>query len=128
MGPHLPRRENFGNLQRSFHFQELGEANYSWDMADADFDFLSMFHLEFLAGRDFSKDNPADTAAVILNEAAIRELGITPEKALSLQADEISYYEENGKMIAITTKHKVIGVVKDYNYASVRNVYRAFCD
>ena len=126
MGPHLPRRENFGNLQRSFQFQELGEANYSWDMADADFDFPSMFQLEFLAGRDFSKNNPADTAAVILNHAAIKELGITPEKALSLEADEVSYYEENGKMIAVTTKHKVIGVVKDFNYASVRNAIEPF--
>jgi putative ABC transport system permease protein len=126
MGPHLPRRENFGNLQRSFHFKELGEGNYSWDMADTDFDFPSMFQLEFLAGRDFSRNNPADTSAVILNEAAIKELGISPEKALSLEADEVSYFEEQGKMIAVTTKHRVIGVVKDFNYASVRNAIEPF--
>ena len=29
-------------------------------------------------------------------------------------------------MIAQSTKHKVIGVVKDYNYASVRNVIEPF--
>lgn len=119
-GPHLPRRENFSNLQRSFHFPEIGETNYSWDQLDVDFDFTSMFDFELVAGRDLSSSNPADTAAILLNETAVKELGTTPEKALGLQVEDIIYFEKNGKLVAVVTKHKVIGVVKDFNYASLR--------
>ncbi len=121
-GPHLPRRENFGNLQRQYIFKELGPGNFSWDQADVDFDFNSMFHLEFIAGRDFSSNNPADTTAIILNEAAVKELGVTPGRAIGLSAEEISYFEKNGEMVPVLTKHDVIGVVKDFNYTSVRKV------
>ena len=38
-----------------------------------DFDFTTMFHLEIIAGRDFSKNNPADSNAMIINEAAVRD-------------------------------------------------------
>ena len=120
VGPHFPRRENFGNMQRSLNFQQLEKENLSWDQADVDFDFPSMFQLEFLAGRNFSFGNPADTSSIILNEAAVKELGITPEKALGLQAEDIAYYERNGEMVPVKTKHNVIGVVADFSYASVR--------
>lgn len=122
MGPHLPRRENFGNMSRSFHVAELGDAEYSWDQLDADFDFTAMFHLDILAGRDFSKNNPADSNAMLINEAAVKELGITKEKALGIQVEETAYYEQNGEMVAVTTSHPVIGVVQDFSYASVRKV------
>ena len=122
-GPHLPRLDNFGNLSRSYHFKELGVANFSVEQFDTDFDFPTMFNLEFIAGRDFSKDNPADTSAIILNARAVRDMGIAPANAIGLSAEEVAFYEQHGKMVAVTTQHNVIGVVKDFNYASVhRNV------
>jgi len=122
-GPHLPRLDNFGNLSRSYHFKELGVANFSVEQFDTDFDFPTMFNLEFIAGRDFSNDNPADTSAIILNERAVRDMGIAPANAIGLSAEEVAFYEQHGKMVAVTTQHNVIGVVKDFNYASVhRNV------
>jgi putative ABC transport system permease protein len=120
MGPHLPRRENFGLMSRVFEFRELGETEYKWDHLDVDFDFPSMFHLEFVAGRNFSPNNPADTAAIILNEKAVRQLGITPEKALGLQSEDLSFTEVQGQMVPVRVMRKVIGVVKDFNYASLR--------
>jgi putative ABC transport system permease protein len=121
IGPHLPRLENFGNMARSYTFRELGEATYSMEQMDADFDFPSMFHLEFVSGRDFSKDNLADSTAIILNEKAVSELGVTADKALGFQAEVITYYEIAGEMVAVPSTHKVIGVVKDFPYASVHH-------
>jgi putative ABC transport system permease protein len=121
-GPHLPRRENFGNMTRQFHVPELGDADYSWDQLDGDFDFTTMFQLEVIAGRNFSKSNPADSNAILINESAVRELGITNEKAVGLTTDEITFYERNGEMMAVQTIRPVIGVVKDFSYASIRKV------
>jgi len=119
-GPHLPRRETFGNLQRSMKFDAVSQTIYSWDQLDGDFDFSSLFGLELVAGRSLSVDNPADSSAILLNEKAVKALGITPEKALGLEAEEVTFFEQQGGMERRVTRHKVIGVVKDFNYASVR--------
>ncbi|HTE31320.1 MAG TPA: FtsX-like permease family protein [Chryseolinea sp.] len=118
-GPHLPRNENFGNMSRSFEFKEVKEGNFSFEQLDIDLDFTTMFHLEFVAGRDFSVDNPADSSAIVINEQALKTLGVTPEKALGLQAEVITYYEIKGQMVAVKSVYQVIGVVKDFNYASL---------
>ena len=40
---------------------------------------------------------------MLINEAAVKELGITKEKALGIQVEETAYYEQNGEMVAVTT-------------------------
>ncbi|WP_160143715.1 ABC transporter permease [Chryseolinea soli] len=119
-GPHLPRRETFGNLQHSMKFSALSQTIYSWDQLDGDFDFSNLFGLELVAGRSLSADNPADSSAILLNEKAVKELGTTPEKALGLEAEVVTFFEKQGQMERLVTRHKVIGVVKDFNFASVR--------
>jgi putative ABC transport system permease protein len=109
-------------MNRSFHVVELGDAEYSWDQLDADFDFTSMFQLSIIAGRDFFKSNPADSNAMLINEAAVRELGIAKEKVPGIQLEVTTYYEQNGQMVAVKELHPVIGVVQDFNYASVRKI------
>lgn len=121
-GPHLPRRENFGFMGRAFQFRELDETQRNWDHLDVDFDFPSMFRLEFVAGRNFSVNNPSDTMAIILNETAVKELGVTAEKAIGLQAENTYFIEVHGKPEPVTMTYKVIGVAKDFNYASVRKI------
>jgi putative ABC transport system permease protein len=70
--------------------------------------FLETFGIELLAGRSFSQNYRADSASVIINEALVRHLGWgTPENALQKQIDG------QGK--------RVIGVVKDFHFASLHN-------
>ena len=68
-------------------------------------DYLRVFGLELIAGRDFppmAKVDSSDTR--ILNETAAKALGWTPEEAI-------------GKEIrADHDKHKVIGVIKDFHF------------
>ncbi|WPP48462.1 ABC transporter permease [Catalinimonas niigatensis] len=83
---------------------------------DVDHEHLPTMQIELLQGRNFSRDFPTDTAAVLLNEAAVREFGF--ENPLN---EEVLYFGgEYGK----TLPYKVIGVFKDFNYESLRNSVR----
>jgi putative ABC transport system permease protein len=113
LGDHLPRLENFGWIDKSFTIHQYGNDPHTWQHLRSDSDFSSMFNLEFIAGRNFSNEIPSDTGAYILNESAAKDLNITPEQAIGLVMS-VQGYESNEKT------GTVIGVVKDFNYASAR--------
>lgn len=78
------------------------------------YDFFSTYGMQIVAGRDFSRDYPADaTGSFIINETAARELGWrTPEDAIG--SPMLSFAPDlNGT---------VIGVVRDFNYESLHNL------
>jgi putative ABC transport system permease protein len=79
------------------------------DISHVDYDYISTLGLKVLQGRNFSTDFPTDSFAVVINEAAVRELGWKNDNAV-------------GKTIVRSGQQelKVIGVVADYNYASVK--------
>jgi putative ABC transport system permease protein len=68
--------------------------------------------LKIIAGRNFSAQYPTDTtSAVLINRTAATKAGWTPEQAI-------------GKWIQNTvrdnTKRRVIGVIEDYNFLSLK--------
>ena len=72
-----------------------------------DWDFAKTFELELTDGRYFSRDFASDSAALVLNQAAV--------KALGLQDPVIgSHIIYNGDNEAV-----VVGVVKDFNFESL---------
>jgi putative ABC transport system permease protein len=80
----------------------------------ADVDHAEALKLEVLEGRFFSKDFKSDTAAVVINEAAARELGwMKPleEKLIVFDGDSNAPKE---------IQMQVIGVVKDFNFESFK--------
>jgi putative ABC transport system permease protein len=74
-----------------------------------DYDYLRTLGIHVLQGRNFSKDFPTDSAGVVINEAMVRELGWSGTNPL-------------GKSIVRSGQQefKVVGVVADFNYASVK--------
>jgi putative ABC transport system permease protein len=74
-----------------------------------DYDFLKSYDMEVVAGRGFSRNYGTDPAeAYVVNETAVREFKWeTPEKAIGKTVNK------EGK------KGKVVGVVKDFNFASL---------
>jgi putative ABC transport system permease protein len=117
---HLPRQSNMGFITLPVVFPSLGNDEHMWDMLRVDEGFATMFNLEFLEGRNFSTSTAADSANFILNEAAVRNLNLTPETALGL---EISIDRD----FADASHHvngKVVGIVKDFPYGSVRDVIK----
>lgn len=74
-----------------------------------DYDYLSTLGIQVLKGRNFSNEFPTDSFAVIINQAAVNNLGWA-------NTDPI------GKTIVTSGQHefKVIGVTADFHYASVK--------
>ncbi|NMH88906.1 ABC transporter permease [Flavivirga algicola] len=91
--------------------QENALQMQSWDV---DVDYLSTLDLELVAGRDFNKKYGSDSLSIIINEAAVKVLGITAEEALSKRFT-YDLGEENPRFF------KVIGVVKDFHFETLRN-------
>lgn len=80
----------------------------------ADFDYLATFQIPVVAGRNFSKSFATDSAAaILLNETAVKQLGWTPAAAIG---------KELSTTDTIPVTRKVIGVVKDYHYSSLKEV------
>ena len=80
----------------------------------ADEDHQKTLGFELDQGRFFSKDFVSDTLAVVINEAAVRELGWTDplnEKLIDFDSNE-------------PISMNVIGVVKDFNFESLKSVVR----
>jgi putative ABC transport system permease protein len=62
-----------------------------------------------VTGRAFSKDHPTDSSGFVLNEAAVKQLGWTPENAVGKGFDW-----------GLGRKGRVIGVVKDFHFNSLQ--------
>jgi putative ABC transport system permease protein len=72
--------------------------------ADVDEDYLKTFNLQIVRGRNFTKEFSTDKYNYLINETLARQLnGENPI----------------GKTITRNGKHEVIGVVKDFNFASL---------
>jgi putative ABC transport system permease protein len=68
--------------------------------------------MHLVTGRNFAADRGTDTSGIIVNEAAARQFGIT--------RDPIGKTIHYAAYLHHATDFTVIGVVKDFNYTSVR--------
>jgi putative ABC transport system permease protein len=75
-----------------------------------DYDYFETLGIEMAKGRGFSRDFGSDSSAVILNEAAIRMMGL--EDPIG---KEFTQMRDDGQSF------KIIGVVKDYNFRSLHS-------
>ena len=76
---------------------------------EIDFDFIPTYHIPLVAGRNYSRAYPTDSAeAMVINEAAARMFGYTrPGDAVGKKFDQWG------------RKGTVIGVVRDFNFRSL---------
>jgi putative ABC transport system permease protein len=79
------------------------------NISHVDYDYLRTLGIQILKGRNFSKDFPTDSSGIVINEAAVQQLGWTSDNAV-------------GKTIVRSGQQefKVVGVVADFNYASLK--------
>jgi len=80
-------------------------------------DYIENIGLTLLSGRAFSKDSRADSAGIILNETAVKELGYTVENAVGRKIQ----YNFGGH-----STMQIVGVVKDFNFESLHNAIKPF--
>ncbi len=80
-------------------------------------DYLKTLGLTLLEGRSFERANEdADTASIVLNETALKELGYTTQTAIGKKIN----YDFQGTHHTV----EIVGVVRDFNFESLYNPIR----
>ena len=77
-----------------------------------DYDFADLFNIEFVAGRNFSKEYRTDTDGLIFNETAVRWMGF--ESSDQAVGQKVDYW---GKI------YTIVGVLKDYHQQSLKEAF-----
>jgi putative ABC transport system permease protein len=96
---------------------EKGKKDISLNAMPVDLDFTKTMKMQLVAGRDFQQSDFAmmDTSnngenfrvPYIINESLLKKIGWTPEQAI-------------GKIINKGVEGPVVGVIKDFNFSSLR--------
>lgn len=97
--------------------QEKAVNMQTWDV---DFDYVPTLGLTIVAGRDFDRVRPADSTAMLVNESALKVLGLTPEEVQGKRFSA-SITDEEPRYLT------VVGVIKDFHFTSLRNPIGPLC-
>ncbi|GAB3954377.1 ABC transporter permease [Spirosoma harenae] len=117
MANHLPNQDYFGSLDHDVTFPQLGNQVHQWAGMNGDFDLPKAFNLELVAGRVFRNDNPADSSAYLLNESAVKALGLSLDKVLGMQLTIKRPFQETNQKKEGT----VVGIVRDFPFRSIHH-------
>jgi putative ABC transport system permease protein len=85
-----------------------------------DYDYLNNLGMEIIKGRNFSREFGSDSSAVIINETTAKVLGY---------ADPIGkkIYTFEGNMPGKAINYTIVGVVKNFNFESLRQNIGPLC-
>jgi putative ABC transport system permease protein len=99
------------NVEWQFLFidQLTGRENL-FSLYEMDADHLETMRYSMAAGRFFSGKIPSDTTALILNETAAQQLGITDFDGRKM----VSTYDQDGRV------REIIGIIHDFHFRSFR--------
>ncbi len=81
---------------------------YNINIYPVNYDFFKTLDIQFVSGRRFNKAYATDTSAFILNESAVKFLGL--KDPLDIKA-----------RFGDGPQGRIIGIVKDFNYTSLHN-------
>ncbi|MBI3110443.1 MAG: ABC transporter permease [Ignavibacteriales bacterium] len=88
------------------YFPEGHSSPMMINVVDIDEKFLSTFDIPVVRGRNFSREIQSERGGYMINETLARELG---------------WDDPIGKRIRRNGEHQIIGVVKDFHYATLRD-------
>lgn len=89
------------------------EQDYRVRIAVADEDYLSTFGIQVIEGRNFSEDLESERGqTAIINETAMRLLGLSAQEVLANRFDLPSFDFHN---------IRIVGIAKDYHFTSLKN-------
>lgn len=88
--------------------------NYVVSNYTVDYDYISTLGMEIIEGRNFSKEYGTDSLGLILNESAVKMMGL--ENPIGTTLSSFTGTMENPGLKGF----KVIGVVKDFHFSSLR--------
>ncbi len=105
----------FPGVNNTSVFKSAGsEEDHIMGQYYADYEHQDVMKFEMKEGRYFSREFPSDTTAIVINEAAATEFGFK-----NPLGEEI-IVNDDGKFL----KMRVIGVIKDFNFESLKDKVR----
>lgn len=78
-----------------------------------DHDYIPTMGMEIILGRNFSKDFPSDSSAILINETSAALFGFG-EDAIN---QKLSQFTEDPN---VTDDYNIVGIVKDFHFESLR--------
>lgn len=93
------------------------EQDYLLNISYADYDHARVMGYKLVQGRFFSRDFPSDTSAIVINETAYKLMGFDHLENQTI----INFDEDKPRPL------RVIGVVQDFNFETLRNGVRPLC-
>ncbi len=90
----------------SLGYKDDNEAFRQFRFNAVDPNFINTMDLQVIQGRGFMKENPADSNAIVVNEALVRQYG---------------WEDPIGKKLPGKYPQEVIGVVKDFHFESLHS-------
>lgn len=82
----------------------------------ADWDHQKVMKFKLKAGRYFSREFATDSSSCVINESAVRELGWTIENSIGAEIIDFGGAQQR--------KVRVVGIIEDFNYESLKNQVR----
>ncbi|MBN2093099.1 ABC transporter permease [candidate division KSB1 bacterium] len=103
----VPGRQIYWDAGGIMKLGEDDTHSKNYQIVGIDYDFADFFDLKFVAGRNFSREFPADKDALIFNETAVQWMGFPDAK--SAIGQQVSYWDQI---------YTIVGVLKDYHQQS----------
>jgi len=82
--------------------------------------FMPTFGVDLMQGRNFSGAQPGDSSSVLVNEAAAKLLGIGQPAGQVIEVPSVAF-SGNASTLRKPFSARVIGIVKDFNFQSLRD-------
>jgi len=105
----VPGRQIYWDAGAIHKQGEDASSGKNYQIVGIDYDYINLFDLEIIHGRQFSREFPAEESSLILNETAVVWMGF--DSAESSVGKKVSYWGE------IFT---IVGVMKDFHQQSLR--------
>ncbi|MBA4850885.1 ABC transporter permease [Emticicia sp. BO119] len=80
--------------------------------------FVKTYDIQLVKGRNFTNTGTTDSTAVIINESAAKQLGITQASNQIIEIPSVDYGGSIEKLDA-SFNVRVVGIVKDFNFQSL---------
>ena len=115
----LPVPSNRNNY--TFFKNPAFDVNSGFDMQrwTVDYNYIKFMRMQITKGRDFSEDFATDSSSMIINEAAANLIGDDPVGK--------ELYSVTGPDLKTRASYKIIAVVKDFNYESLKQPVGPLC-
>jgi putative ABC transport system permease protein len=109
--------ETFSN-NAFFNDDDPDKKTYLINQASVSLDYPEVLGVKLVEGRFFSRDFGADSSAIMINEAAVRSLGLT---------DPVGKYILQPSGPKQFNRLQIIGVMKDFNIESLHKAITPVC-